>query len=239
MTVRKAVSFVAQLRERIKAYDDRDILIIPPFTALWPLKDSVHAAGFYLGAQNCHWEPEGAYTGEISPLMLKDVGCEFVLVGHSERRHLFGESDETVGKKIRACFQYSLTPILCIGEKLSERESGLTFDVVKRQLSFAIQNLTDVQVSQLIIAYEPVWAIGTGKTASPGQAQEVHSLIRKFLSETFNENVANQVRILYGGSVKPENVDELMAQIDIDGTLVGGASLKVESFARIVNYQSL
>jgi triosephosphate isomerase len=187
-----------------------------------------------LGAQNVFWEDSGAFTGEISAPILKDIGVQYVIIGHSERRQYFGETDETVNKRIKAALKHDLTPIVCVGEVLKERESNKTFDVIKKQCEGAFAGLTSEQMEKLIIAYEPVWAIGTGKTATPAQAQEVHQFIRKLLTKLYGDNVAQTVRIQYGGSVKPENSAELMSQPDIDGALVGGASLKAESFIGII-----
>ena len=184
-----------------------------------------------------HWEKEGAFTGETSADMLLAVGCTHVIIGHSERRQYFAETDESVNKKMKAAFQHGLTPIVCVGETLQEREDGSTLKVVERQVKVGAAGLTPEQSAKLVIAYEPVWAIGTGKTATPEQAQEVHAMIRKMLGGLYGEATAQKIRILYGGSVKPDNVDSLMAKPDIDGGLVGGASLKASDFARIVKYQ--
>lgn len=184
-----------------------------------------------------HWEERGAFTGEISPLMLRDAGCRFVILGHSERRQYFGEDDASVHRKVRAALAHELTPIVCVGETLSEREAGQTLDVVGRQVRGALLGLQADAIRHVVVAYEPVWAIGTGRVATPQQAQEVHCWIRNLLAETFG-SVAEEVRILYGGSVKPENIDELMAEADIDGALVGGASLQAESFVRIAGFVS-
>lgn len=232
-----ALVFVGRLQEQVAAYKDREVLIAPPFTLIPAIRIALEREDFKLGAQNCHWEDQGAYTGEISCGMLKDVGCDCVIVGHSERRHLFGEGDEMIRKKVNAAFKNKLTPVLCIGEILSEREEGKTFQVVETQFREAVSGLTPNLAEQLVIAYEPVWAIGTGKTATPEQAQEVHAFIREKVAGFFDKEVANAVRILYGGSVKPDNVDALMSEADIDGLLVGGASLEVSSFKRIVQYQ--
>jgi triosephosphate isomerase len=189
-----------------------------------------------VGAQNMYFEKEGAFTGEISPVQLIDAGAKFVIIGHSERRHIFGEKDELINKKVKAALSYGLTPILCVGELLEEREAGKTMDVNKKQIVEGFKGLSEEEASKVIIAYEPVWAIGTGKTATPEDADEVHSFIRKVLEELYSKNLAESIRILYGGSVKPENVDGLMAKENIDGVLVGGASLKVDSFTRIVKF---
>jgi triosephosphate isomerase len=209
-----------------------DIVIAPPFTALYTMANLLRITNIGLAAQDLFYEDKGAYTGEISPVMLTDIGCSYVIIGHSERRIYFGETDEIVNKKFRASRRHGLEVIFCIGESLSEREAGMTFDVLKRQIS---EGIRDISSDGLIIAYEPVWAIGTGKTATPDQAQEAHESIRKTLSHLYGEP-AKGVRILYGGSVTPENADVLMACPDVDGALVGGASLKADSFAGIVKY---
>jgi triosephosphate isomerase len=209
-----------------------DIVIAPPFTALYTMANLLRITNIGLAAQDLFYEDKGAYTGEISPVMLTDIGCSYVIIGHSERRIYFGETDEIVNKKFRAARRHGLEVIFCIGESLSEREAGMTFDVLKRQIS---EGIRDISSDGLIIAYEPVWAIGTGKTATPDQAQEAHESIRKTLSHLYGEP-AKGLRILYGGSVTPENADVLMACPDVDGALIGGASLKADSFAGIVKY---
>lgn len=209
-----------------------EIVIAAPFTALYTMANLLKITNIGLAAQNLFYEDKGAYTGEISPVMLTDVGCSYVIVGHSERRLYFGETDEIVNKKIKSARKHGLEAIFCVGESLSEREAGMTFDILRRQVN---EGLRDVSSDGLIMAYEPIWAIGTGKTATPDQAQEAHDVIRKTLSHLYGEP-AKGIRILYGGSVTPENVDVLMACPDVDGALVGGASLKADSFARIVKY---
>ena len=237
-TVPEGVALAQEIRAGLALpLKDRDVLVAPPFTALAAVGEALRGSDVFLGGQNMHWEREGAFTGEISPPMLKQVGCSHVILGHSERRHIFGESDDTVARKTRAAVDNGLTPILCVGETLPERESSLTLEVVERQLERGLRALTPDEASRAIVAYEPVWAIGTGRTATPAQAQEVHAFIRKRLSATHGEPAAAAVRILYGGSVKPDNVDGLMAEPDVDGALVGGACLKAESFLRIVHYQ--
>lgn len=236
-TVREAVSFIENLQKEVGLPEDREVMIAPPFTSLFAVREVIQKAGFSLGAQNCYWEEKGSFTGEISVPMLRDVGCSYVIVGHSERRHIFGETDEMIQKKVAAVFRHGLIPVLCLGEVLEEREKGKTFDVVTRQLESAVQGLNTEQAEKLVIAYEPVWAIGTGKTATPDQAQEVHAFLRERYASLYDKTLAKSIRILYGGSVKPDNVDSLMSQPDIDGTLVGGASLEVASFKRIVQYQ--
>jgi len=233
MTVPEAQAFMAAFLPQVKDAQGVESLIAPPFTALHALSAAMKGSAVLLGAQNVYWEEKGAFTGEIAPGMLKDAGCAYVIIGHSERRQFFGETDETVNKRIRAALGAGLKVILCIGELLDEREAGQTNDVLKRQLT---GGLKDIALDNIVVAYEPVWAIGTGKTATPDQAQEAHAFIRSVLKELYG-NKADAVRILYGGSVKPENVDELMSCADVDGALVGGASLKPDSFARLVNFR--
>lgn len=232
-TVTQAVNFARDLLERLED-PGCEVVICPSFTALSPLAETVEKTYITLGAQNMHWEDEGAYTGEISPGMLVDAGCRYVIVGHSERRRYFGETDETVNRKVLTAFRHNLVPIVCVGEMLEEREAGITEQVIRRQTETGLAGITAAQAGKLVVAYEPVWAIGTGKTASPGDAQQVNAFIRSVLKEMFGEKPAEQIRIQYGGSVKPGNAAELMAQQDIDGALVGGASLNAASFAAIV-----
>ncbi len=237
-TIGEAVEFVEKLTKKIDTLEDREVVIAPPFTALHAVKKAMDKPWVSLAAQNCFWEEKGAYTGEISPVMLKDVGCSYTIVGHSERRHYFGEKDRDINKKLKALIKVGIRPIFCVGERLEEREAGKTFDVIKSQVNGGLEGLDAVDVANLVIAYEPVWAIGTGKTATPQQAQEVHAFIREQLAMLTNKNVANEIRILYGGSVKPSNVDSLMSEADIDGALVGGASLEVDSFLRIIRFEA-
>lgn len=211
-----------------------DIAVCPPFTTLSDARDILLDTGIKLGAQNLFWEDSGAYTGEVSANMLKDAGCEIVIIGHSERRKYFNETNENVNKKIKAALKTGLTPIVCVGETLEQREQNKTLDVVKDHITGALSGLSNDDVLKLVVAYEPVWAIGTGKTATPDQAQEVHAYIRKLLTELYGEQTSASIRIQYGGSVKPENIKDLMAQPDIDGALVGGASLEVEAFVKII-----
>jgi triosephosphate isomerase len=210
------------------------VVLCPPFTALAEVADAIAGAEILLGAQNMHWEKEGAYTGEVSPGMLKDIGCTHVIIGHSERRHLFGETDEAVNKKARAALEAGLKPIVCVGETEREREGGETEAVVDRQIRAGLAGLGPEQMADVTIAYEPVWAIGTGKTATPAQAQDVHAQIRKLVAQIFDRSVSSSLLILYGGSVKPDNAAELLAEPDINGALVGGASLDGESFEGII-----
>jgi triosephosphate isomerase len=237
-TIPEAISFVKSIQEETGPCDDRDIMIAPPFTALKPVRDIFKQRGYSLAAQNCHWEEKGAFTGEVSPVMLKDIGCDYVIVGHSERRQLFGETDETVRLKAASVFKAGMLPVICVGEILEQREQGKTFEIIGSQVDGALAGLSAAQVEQLVLAYEPVWAIGTGKTATPGQAQEVHAFIRGKIGALFNKEVEKRTRILYGGSVKPDNIDALMAEPDIDGALVGGASLEVSTFKRLIQFNS-
>jgi len=215
-----------------------DVFICPPFIALAAVGEVLRESDVDLGAQNCHWEETGAFTGEISVPMLEDLGCRYVIAGHSERRHKFFESDEWVCSKIHAIHRHGLIAVLCVGETLDERESGSTQDVVRGQILRSLKDVSTEDMLRTVIAYEPVWAIGTGKTATPDQAQEVHAFIRNILIDIYGLEVALRTRIQYGGSVKPGNVAELMAQPDIDGALVGGASLEASSFAEIVSFDA-
>ena len=237
-TIAEAISFVKLIQEETGPCNDREVVIAPPYTALKPVRDILKQGGYSLAAQNSHWEEKGAFTGEVSPVMLKDIGCEYTIVGHSERRQLFGESDRTVHLKAVSLFKEGIVPVICVGEVLDQREQGKTFEVIGSQLDGALNGLSLAQAEQLVIAYEPVWAIGTGKTATPGQAQEVHAFIRERVKSIFNKEVEKKARILYGGSVKPDNIDALIAEPDIDGALVGGASLDVGSFKRIIQFNS-
>jgi triosephosphate isomerase len=218
------------------ASGDVDVVIAPPFTALATVAAVLKGSAVGLAGQNMHSEAEGAFTGEVSPAMLRDAGCTHVILGHSERRQLFGETDEGVAKKAQAAFAHGLTPIVCVGETLAERESSRTMEVVERQTERALRGLTADQAAVLLVAYEPVWAIGTGRTATPEQAQEVHAFIRKHVAGSHGAPAAAALRILYGGSVKPDNIGALMAQADVDGALVGGASLEAFGFLKIVHF---
>ena len=236
-TVSEAVALVRDLRPRISMIHDVEVAVFPPFTALSAVAQTLDGSNLGLGAQDLHWEASGAFTGELSAAMLTDVGCRYVLVGHSERRQLFGETDGAVKLKAAAALEGGLIPIVCFGESLAEREASETLEVVERQVTRGVSGLPTEQVKRLVLAYEPVWAIGTGKTATSAQAQEVHAAVRGLMGRLHGPEVAASVRILYGGSVKPENARELMAQPDVDGALVGGASLSAESFAGIVRYR--
>lgn len=213
------------------------VILAPPYTVLSAVAAEIRGTRLILAAQSVHWEPSGAFTGEISIPMLEDQGCQATIVGHSERRQHFGETDETVNRRVRAIVKSSLQAIVCIGETLAEREAGRYEDVIFQQLAGGLDGLTPPYLLRIMLAYEPVWAIGTGRTASPEVAQEVHRAIRNWLAQKFGNEAAQKVRILYGGSVKPENIRDLMRQPDIDGALVGGACLEAESFLRIIHYQ--
>ena len=233
----ESVELVSQLRKMVSEAEDVEVVVAPPYTALSAVAATIKESNIFLSAQNTFWEESGAFTGEISPSMLKDIGCQHTIIGHSERRQYFGETNETVNKRLKAALKASLTPIVCIGETLEEREAGKTLAVIEQQVREGLNDLSSEEMNKVVIAYEPVWAIGTGKTATPDQAQEVHHFIREQIAQVFGERVAENIRILYGGSVKPDNIDQLMAQRDIDGALVGGASLKADSFARIVKFK--
>ncbi len=224
------------LRGEVDGEQRAEVVVCPPFTSLAAAAEVLAGSTIALGAQNCAWEDEGAFTGEVSPGMLLDCGCRYVILGHSERRQYFAESDEMIARKLAKVLSTPLTPILCVGETLEEREAGRVSEVVLGQLRRDLADLTEERVSRIIVAYEPVWAIGTGRTATPETAEEVHGMIRRWLSQSYSPGLADGLRILYGGSVKPGNIAELMAQPDIDGALVGGASLDAASFARIVKY---
>jgi triosephosphate isomerase len=218
--------------------EDRDILVAPPFTALASVAQRVAGSRIQVSGQDVYWEDKGAYTGEISGPMLAAAGCSHAIVGHSERRQFFGDTDEWVARKAEAALRADLTPIVCVGETLAEREAGATLAVVERQVRTALSPLGPAALRRIVIAYEPVWAIGTGKVATPEQAQEIHQAIRGMLAAQGGPEIAAAVRILYGGSVKPDNIDALMAQPDLDGALVGGASLQAADFARIVRFNA-
>ncbi|MBF0224854.1 MAG: triose-phosphate isomerase [Desulfobacterales bacterium] len=235
-TIPEAVQTAKTLLDIVKYEKDTDIMIAPTFTALSSVNTIIQDSNIGLGAQNIFWETEGAYTGEISPDMLLSAGCKYVIIGHSERRQYFNETDETVNKKIKAALQAELIPVFCIGETENERKLKKTFSVLDNQIKKGLKDFSTNDVNNLVIAYEPVWAIGTGLTATKEQAQEAHNYIRNLLNELFGKDIANGLRILYGGSVKPNNIKSLMEMEDIDGALVGGASLDAESFAKIIKF---
>ncbi len=236
--VNESVEFVTTLKNIFKNVpeDKVEIAVCPPFTNLKDVADVIKGTNIKLGAQNLYPKQEGAFTGEISPLMLRTIGVHYVIIGHSERRQYFNETNEFINEKVKVALNYALFPILCVGEKLEERESGKTFDIVKDHITGGLKDIPKDKVVYVTIAYEPVWAIGTGKNATPEQAEEVHKYIRNLIKDMYDESVAQKIRIQYGGSVKPENIKSLMEQEDIDGALVGGASLKVDSFEKIVKF---
>jgi triosephosphate isomerase len=234
-TTRQAAETIRSLAELVKGVQEVEVVICPPFTALAAAVEAAKGSPVAIGAQDCYWEKEGAFTGQVAVPMIADLGCSHCIVGHSERRQFFGETDATVDKKIEAVLANGLNCIACVGETLAEREAGQTFAVLERQVRNGLsRHLTS---ARLVIAYEPVWAIGTGKTATPVQAQEAHAFIRQVVAEAASPEAAKAVRILYGGSVKPDNIATLMAQPDVDGGLVGGASLDAASFAKIVRFR--
>jgi len=235
LTIKEAIQFVSDVKDKV-GREDVESVICAPFTFLKDLKEAVKNTNIKIAAQNMHFEDSGAFTGEVSAPMLKEIGVDYCVIGHSERRQYFAETDETVNKKIKQSFKYSIVPILCVGETLSQREEGKTNDVVKAQVVSDLDGLDKDLASKMVIAYEPIWAIGTGKTATSTQANEVISFIRKTVKEIYGEAVSESIRIQYGGSVKPDNVSQIMAESDIDGALVGGASLKADDFIKLVNF---
>jgi triosephosphate isomerase len=235
-TIAEATGMVNELTPLVAGTAGVEIVVAPVFTALSRVAEALSGSNVRLAAQDCYWEEEGAFTGEVAPKLLADAGCSHVIIGHSERRQYFGETDETVNKKAKAALAAGLTAIVCVGETLAEREAGKAFAVIEEQLKGGLAGFSADMLAKTIIAYEPVWAIGTGKTASDAQAQEVHAFIRSLLAKLFGQAAAEAIRILYGGSVKPDNVKGLMSQADIDGALVGGASLKADTFAAVANF---
>ena len=235
-TINEASEMLNELKPLVANNNGVEIVIAPVFTVINRLAVMAEGSNVKLAAQDCYWKEEGAFTGEVAPHMLKDAGCSHVIIGHSERRQYFGETDETVNKKSKAAIAAGLIAIVCVGESLAERESHSTFGVIEKQIVGALTEFSEDLLANVIIAYEPVWAIGTGVTASDEQAQEVHLFIRGVIAKVFGQGAAEAMRIIYGGSVKPDNVKGLMSQHDIDGALVGGASLKADSFAAIVNF---
>jgi triosephosphate isomerase len=235
-TIREAVDFAQHLVEACGRLTERGIAIAPPFTALSSVAEALKGSAIRLSAQNLHDKPAGAYTGEVSARMLVDAGCEYVIVGHSERRALFGDTNDFVNRKLKSAISCGLSPIFCIGETLEERDKNKTFAVIEQQIKEGLNNLTTDDITHVVIAYEPVWAIGTGRTAAPEQAQETHLYIREIIRNNCGERLSESCTIIYGGSVNPGNISGLMAQPDVDGALVGGASLDLESFIRIIQF---
>lgn len=236
-TVAEAVDLVEELLRTLPSSADREVLVCPPYTALHALSPLLENTPIRLGAQDVFYEDQGAYTSAISAAMLRDLGCSHVIVGHSERRQVFGDNDATINRKLHAALKQALKPILCVGETKVERDAGKAGEVVVRQVRAGLEGVSGPAMAEVVVAYEPVWAIGTGDTATSADAQVMHATVRQTLSELFGSSVAATVRIQYGGSVKPDNVDELMAQPDIDGALVGGAALKADSFLRIIGFR--
>lgn len=237
LTLGGAVQLARSLVSSCGRCEDREVMIAPAFTSLAAVVEAVRGTTILVGAQNVAWEKEGAFTGEVSGMMLKDLGVVMPIIGHSERRHIFAETDAMINRRLHAALREGLRPILCVGETLDDRQGGRTFEVLELQVRQGLHNLDSASMRDVVLAYEPVWAIGTGQTATKEQAQEVHLFLRGLLACLYEKNIAESVRILYGGSVKPDNIDDLMAQPDIDGALVGGAALKAESFARIVHFR--
>lgn len=234
-TIKEAVEFVNEVKSEIKG-TDVEAVICASFTLLKDLKEAAKETNIKIGAQNMHFEEKGAFTGEISPLMLKEIDVDYVVIGHSERRQYFNETDETVNKKVIKALEYKINPIICVGETLEEREADKTKDVVKVQVEKALANVDEKDIKDIVIAYEPIWAIGTGKTSSSKDANDVISYIREVVANVYSEETAEEVRIQYGGSVKPANVEEIMNESDIDGALVGGASLQPKDYVELVNF---
>ena len=232
--VDEAVNLIQGIKAGTYKSSEAIVVVCPPFTSLAAVSKQLEGSNIALGAQNMHPETEGAFTGEISPAMLKDLGCRYIILGHSERRQFFHETSDFVNEKVKTALKYSLIPIVCIGETLKEREAQQHLTVVKSQFDASLADLTKEDISRIVIAYEPVWAIGTGKTATPEQAEQMHSYIRRLLNEKYGQETASKVYILYGGSVKPDNIAQLMDKPNVDGALVGGASLKAESFCAII-----
>ncbi len=233
-TSSRAGELAGVLKDKLKGESGLEIVLCPPFTALDVVARAIQGSQLGLGAQNLYWEEEGAYTGEVSAPMIKELGCRYVIIGHSERRQYFGETNETVNRKVKAALKGDLTPLVCVGERLEEREEGRTFLVVESHIREGLKGLEKEEILRTVLAYEPVWAIGTGKTATPQQANEVHSYIRRLLAALHGEEVASRVRIIYGGSVTPNSISALLAEAEIDGALVGGASLQAETFGEII-----
>ena len=230
----ESIDLANSIKRSLYDVEEVEIVICPPFTSLSDVNEITMETNIKLGAQDCFWQSEGAFTGEVSAAMLRNVGCEYCIIGHSERRQFFGETNETVNKKLKVLLKENIKPIVCVGEKLEERKSGKTFDVIKDHVVNSLSGISKEEMLRTVIAYEPVWAIGTGVNATKEQAEEAHKYIRTLLSQMHGDEVAKSVRILYGGSVKPENIKELISQEDVDGALVGGASLKADSFVQLV-----
>lgn len=235
-TIKESIDYAKGLIAVTQDVQDKDILICPPFTVLSEVAKVLKGSSISLGGQNMYYETKGAFTGEVSGEMLLDAGCEYVILGHSERRHIFREEDELINLKVKKALNLGLKPILCVGELLEEREAGITESIVKNQIEHNLEDVKEDEIPKVTIAYEPVWAIGTGKTAEPKDAEEVHLFIRKLIEHLYSEELAKNIRILYGGSVKPDNISSLMSMPNLDGALVGGACLEVDSFCKIIKF---
>jgi len=238
-TALESVAFIKELKDFVRNIEGVNIIVCPPFTSLWPIRELVDGTNIHLGAQNLNKEERGAFTGEISPLMLQDIGCEYVILGHSERRKYFKEASDEIARKAKSAFSHQLIPIVCVGENLAERESGQFKEVIKEEIEALFSEIDLISASRIIIAYEPIWAIGTGKSSNPDDAESVISFIRELFCIHYGEKIAEQIRILYGGSVDPKNIRGFMEKPDIDGALVGGASLQALSFSLIVKAAKL
>jgi len=235
MTNKDVIEYIDSFKNMVSD-TDVEIVLCPPFTLLEQTKELTHNTNIKVGAQNMHWEEYGAFTGEVSPLMLKELNIEYCIIGHSERRQYFNETDETVNKKIKKALEHGIKPIVCVGETIEERKAGETESLIKRQITKALEGVEGSKLKEIVIAYEPIWAIGTGETATAEEANRVIAYIRKIVKDLYGEDISEEIRIQYGGSVKPNNIEDLMNQDDIDGALVGGASLKADSFVEIVNF---
>ena len=235
-TVSESIDFVNRLKKLVIGINDRQVVIAPSFMALYPVGEALKESGMGLAAQNLSGNREGAYTGEVSARMLADAGCTYVIVGHSERRILFGESNDIIHYKIGMALEFGMQPIFCIGETLQEQEAGRTFEVIEKQIKEGLNQIEASDISKMVVAYEPVWAIGTGKTATPERAGEVHAFIRQLMENLYGKEPAHRLPLIYGGSVNPDNIGKLMAQPDINGALVGGASLDVDTFGKIIAF---
>lgn len=239
LTRKEAKDLASSIKKGLDPDLKHEVLLAPTFTNLEVVKNTIGNSGILLSAQNMCWEEKGAFTGEVSPIQLKDIGCDYVIIGHSERRKIFGETDEILNKKIKSALKNSLKIIFCIGETLEERENQQTYRILQTQIQNGLKDISKDEISKIVIAYEPVWAIGTGKTATPDQAEDAHIFVRKEMERLYDKNTSDNIRILYGGSVKAENIDELMSRPNIDGALVGGESLKADKFLRVIHYQKV
>lgn len=237
LTRKEAYELALAIKNGIDPNLRHEIILAPTFTNIEAVKEAIEGSKILISAQNMCWEEKGAFTGEVSPIQLKDLGCDYVIIGHSERRKIFGEMDEMINKKVKSALKNNIKVILCVGETLEERETNMTYRIVEEQIKNGLKDISDSDMKNIVIAYEPVWAIGTGKTATPQQAEDVHIFIRKLFGRLYSQDISNSIRILYGGSVKAENIDELMAEPDIDGVLVGGESLKADKFLRVIHYK--